>query len=345
MCAMPKPRVIRLAESWSPAPGDPYGEDKRRLIKYLLENDIGSKKPLPISSILALGIFVSHYTREQFQHRLLGPLRRDPRVFVGTSSAGIFLVTTPQDADATLGFYTWRVRAELHHARNLRRLARRTKLMSGYSSVIAPSKERATIFLDESGTPDVCDASQRTFVVAAVVVESRQDIAGLDQRFKNAFAAIKRPEEHELKTSGLSVRKHTRVLRELSLLDYQWAAACFDKSKLKSAGFADPMAFYRYAFQFLVGDLLTLAWQADLILDENSTPAVQAELEKYLRRQNSGLPVSKFGTLSFTKSSENRLVQLADLIAGAVRRSVEGDRHPLEEIEEKMMTLRYWPPE
>lgn len=256
----------------------------------------------------------------------------------------MFLVTTPEDVDATLGFYTWRVRAELRHARNLRALAKRTKLLAGYESKIPDNKERAVIYLDESGNPDIEDRDPPVLVIGAVVIESREDLAALDQRFKNAFAVIRRREEHELRTAGLSVWKHGRVLRELSLLDYQWAAACFDKSQLTSAGFADPSTFYRYAFQFLVGDLLTVAWQADLVIDENSTPAFQAELENHLRRQNSGLPVNRLGAVKFSSSSKERLIHLADLVAGAVRRSVEGEPVPLREIEHKMINLQFWPP-
>jgi len=341
---MAKSRILRLAETWTPDPNDSFGEDKRRLIRFLLENDITAINPRPIQWVLDHCEFEHHYNRNAFQHQLLGPLRRDPRVFVGMSSAGVFLVTTAEDADATLGFYTNRVRAELRHARNLRRLAKRAKLMEGYAAAIPENKDRATIYLDESGSPDVNDYNPPVFVVAAVVVESRQELAGLDQRFKNAFSAIGRPEEHELKTAGLSVRKHTRVLRELSLLEYQWAAACFDKPNLTGAGFADPMTFYRYAFQFLIGELLTVSWQADLVLDQNSTDAVQQELEAYLRRQNSGLPISRLGLVKFSDSSKTRLVQLADLVAGAVRRFVAGERHPLLEIEDKMITLQFWPP-
>lgn len=341
---MAKRRIVRLAESWTPAPDDPFGEDKRRFIRYLLDNAISAENPRPILSILRLGLFTREYRKEAFQHQILGPLRRDPRVFIGTSNAGVFIVTTAEDADTTLGFYTWRVRAELRHARNLRRLAKRTNLMEGYISTIPEKKDRATIYLDESGSPNVDDHNPPVFVVAAVLIDSREDLAALDQRFKNAFAAIRRPEDHELKTAGLSVNKHTRVLRELSLLNYQWAAACFDKRRLTAPGFADPLTFYRYAFQFLVGDLLTMAWQADLVLDQNSTEAVQAELETYLRRENSGLPVSRLGAIDFTDSSKSRLVQLADLVAGAVRRSVDGDPQPLREIEDKMINLQFWPP-
>lgn len=341
---MPKPRLVRLAESWRPDPDDPYGEDKQRLIRYLLENNRSAANPVTLPQVLREVEFTRSYRREALQHKLLGPLRRDSRVFVGTSNAGIFLVTKPEDVDATLGFYTWRIRAELRHARNLRALAKRTKLLDNHATTIPENRERAVIYVDESGNPNIEDLNPPVLVIGAIVVESKKELAGLDHRFRSAFAAINRPEAHELRTAGLSVAKHGRVLRELSLLDYQWAAACFDKRKLTSGGFADPKTFYRYAFQFLIGDLLTIAWQADIVIDENSTQAFQSQLEGYLRRQNSGLPVNRLGSVRFSASSKERLIQLADLVAGAVRRSTQGEQVPLREIEHKMINLQFWPP-
>jgi hypothetical protein len=205
---MPKPRIVRFAESWVPDPKDPFGEDKRRLIRYLLDNGITVVNPRSIQSILGLSLFERSYTREAFQHRLLGPLRRDPRVFIGTSSAGLFLVTTPQDADATLGFYTWRVRAELRHARNLRRLARRTKLMEGYTAAIPPTQDRATIYLDESGSPNVSDHNPPVFVVAAVLIDSREDLAGLDS---DSRMHLRRFVGHKNMSSGPRVFRSTSI--------------------------------------------------------------------------------------------------------------------------------------
>ena len=105
-----KPRLVRLAESWTPDPDDKYGEDKRRLIRFLLENGKSAFNAITLPAILEKVEFTRSYHREALQHKLLGPLRRDRKVFVGTSSAGVFLVTTPEDVDATLGFYTWRIR-------------------------------------------------------------------------------------------------------------------------------------------------------------------------------------------------------------------------------------------
>lgn len=341
---MAKARIVRFAESWAPDPDDGRGEDKRILVRYLIENRVDSSNPRPIARVLRETRLGERYTKESLQHNILGPLRREPRLFVGTSSKGIFLVLSPEDADATLGFYTWRVRAELRHARNLRALAKRAKLFDGHTSTIPDNKERAVIYLDESGSANVADLNPPVFVVAAVVINSNLEMAGLDQRFRNAFAAIRRPEDHELKSARLSVRKHAQVLRELTLLDYQWAAACFHKGRLTGPGFADPKTLFKYAFQSLVSDLLTIAWQADLVIDEHSSPEFQAEFEAYLRQQNSGLPVSRLQAVRFAQSSKERLVQLADLVAGAVRRAVDGQGAPLREIEHQQVNLQFWPP-
>lgn len=339
-----RPPLLRLAERWIPNPDDPFGRDKKAPIDFLLERDVTSTNPMSIERVLTGSGLGNRYRRNAFQHKLLGPLRRDPRVFVGTSNAGIYLVTTPEDVDQTLGFYTWRVRAELRHARNLRAIAKRFNLFRGHESAIAENRERAVIYVDESGTPDVEDQDQRVFVVGAVVIETRKEVASLEQRFRNASAILKRPVEHELRTSGLSVAKHARALHELSLIDYQWAAACFVKPRLTSAGFQEPRTLYRYAFQFLIGDLLMTAWQADLVIDEHSTPEFQRQLEAYLRKQNSGLPVQRLQRVSFAESSKQRLIQLADLVAGAVRRSTTGAHAPLDEIEHQMINLQFWPP-
>jgi hypothetical protein len=49
---MTRSRILRLAESWTPDPEDQYGEDERRLIRFLLENSITAQNPRPISWIL-----------------------------------------------------------------------------------------------------------------------------------------------------------------------------------------------------------------------------------------------------------------------------------------------------
>jgi hypothetical protein len=90
---------------------------------------------------------------------------------------------------------------------------------------------------------------------------------------------------------------------------------------------------------------LTIAWEADVVIDEYSTTRFQSTVEQYLREQNSGLPVNRLHSVKFGTSSKARLVQLADLIAGAVRRSVEGEKAPLDAIDHQLLSVQFWPPQ
>ena len=90
---MPKSKLLKLAEKWQPNPDDPHGEDKHRLISYLLKTNRSAANPVTLTKLLNVVPFKTINHREGLQHQLLGPLRRDPNVFVGTSNAGVFLRT------------------------------------------------------------------------------------------------------------------------------------------------------------------------------------------------------------------------------------------------------------
>jgi len=174
---MPNGALLRLARRWQPDADDPYGEDKQVLIRFLLDVGATAGNPRPIEWVANNAPFRRPYTKNQLQNLLMVPLRNDDRVFIGTSNAGIYLVTSPLDADTTLGFYTARIRSEMRHMRALKKLAKRTHLFENHRAALDPEKERATIFLDESGSPNIADLDPPVFVVGAVLIESRRALA------------------------------------------------------------------------------------------------------------------------------------------------------------------------
>lgn len=52
---------------------------------------------------------------------------------------GVFLLVGPEDAEATIDFYSTRVRAELRHVRGVKALARRYRLFNNYTARKAPA--------------------------------------------------------------------------------------------------------------------------------------------------------------------------------------------------------------
>lgn len=189
-------------------------------------------------------------------------------------------------------------------------------------------------------------ANDPFFIIAAVLIEERRVLKLLPKRLEFIADSIGKPKGYEFRFNKLDKRQRPRVLRELAVVDFQWAAVCFVKKRLTSPGFEKPKTFYRYACQFLVGDLLTIASQAGLYFDEYGASQSQfdLELQAYLINRNAGLPPDHLKSISMLPSGREPLIQLADLIAGVVRRAAKGDLELLYLIEEKMIDVRFWPP-
>jgi hypothetical protein len=230
--------------------------------------------------------------------------------------------------------------------RNVKALARRYRLFNKYKSSKPPTGE-TLIYFDESGTPSMNDvARQPLFIIGAVLIEDRRILKALPRRFEFIAESIGKPTNYEFSFNKLNKKQRATVLRELGVVDYQWAAVCFVKERLTSPGFAKAKTFYRYASQFLAGDLLTISSRSELFFDEYGASRSQfdRELQAYLIDRNAGLPPEHLQSISMLSSGREPLIQLADLIAGVVRKAARGDNELLYSVEDKMIDVRIWPP-
>jgi hypothetical protein len=343
---MARRTILSDARDWEAAEEDPLGADKRVLLDYLLEHGRGIENAVSIAHISDEADFSRHYSREAIQQQLIVPLRDEGRVFIGTSNRGIFLLEKAEDAEETINFYSTRIRSELRHVRNVKALARRHRLFSKYKSRKPPVGE-TLIYFDESGTPSMADAKHEPFfIVGAVLIEDRRILKGLPKRLEFIAESIGKPKTYEFRFTKLNKKQRARVLDELRVVDFQWAAVCFVKERLTSRGFAEAKIFYKYASQFLAGDLLTISSRSELYFDEYgaSKSRFDRELQAYLIDRNAGLPPDHLKSIAMLPSGKQPLIQIADLIAGVVRRAARGDRELLYAIEDKMIDVRLWPP-
>lgn len=336
--------LLSSASEWTPDPKDPDGGAKRALISYLIETDANFVKPITIATLQRRVRALRKYSRGQFQQLVVGPLRRERHVFIGTSSRGLFLVQSPQDAFETMAFYTDRIRAERWHLRNLKILAKRYRLFQSFVPEKSRLETAAFIFFDESGVPSLNDPNP--FIVTAVSVDAAE-LKVVRQRMDTIRQVMKLGAE-EFKSTGLSKKAYTRVLQELSLVEYEWAAVVFHKSGLKGPGFRHSTSFYKYAYQSLAGILLDHVSHADLVFDQYSSSNQSAFAKSffgYLREQNAGYPAERIKSIDMLDSKGELLLQLADLIAGVVKNREKGKFDLTPMIEEKCLALEQFPPQ
>ena len=342
---MPKKTMLEAVADWEPNPDDPSGGDKHVLLNFLAKHAVGSRNPISIERVASSAAFSRKYTREGVQQQLMVPLRAEGQIFIGTGSKGIYLIDSPEDGDKTIQFYSTRIRSELRHLRNLKSLAARYNLFSGYTS----SKRKGPkcfLYFDESGTPSLKDASTTPhFIVCGVLLENAGALRSIDKRFDLIADILGKPSGYEFKSVSLNKKQYTTILKELAPLDFQWAAVCFVKKRLTSKGFGDSTTFYRFAYQFLAEELLNIAWDAELYFDEYSKigSAFEKEFASYIKARNAGLPPHRLKSVTMLSSDRSRLIQLADLLAGIVKNQAKGKFDLQHLVDDKVIRVQYWP--
>jgi hypothetical protein len=337
--------LFEKAKNWIPSETDTLGSIKKKFVDYLCEHCRGKDNVKGINTIITELGLKEMYTKESFQLSIIGPLREVSDLFIGTSTKGIFLVESAQDAFDTIHFYTHRIRSERKHLKNLKLLAKKNHLFE--KETIEPKKDTSTVvYFDESGAPDLNNIYEKPyFIVSAIILDGKRPEVMIRKKIDSLKVILSKPQEYEFKSGDFNTKEYELIMKELTTIDFEYCAACFIKPELKTEGFSHPKSFYKYATQYLVGTVLDYVGDAKLQFDEygGKDSSFKDEFFEYLKNQNSGFPMQKIEQLNMLNSKTEPLIQLADLMAGAIKMELKGYGKLLNIVEEKIIEIRCFP--
>jgi hypothetical protein len=177
--------------------------------------------------------------------------------------------------------------------------------------------------------------ASRYFVVAALATTNPD---GLRQRLAELRQSSGLPHEYEFKFNALSsTALRRRVFASLSEADFEAWAVIVDKTAL-----SDPFKVMRGldVYVYFVTELIQLIPAekregATLILDEfGSAAQLRTELRRFMSAR--GIP-RHFKRVLARRSRSEPLIQIADLLAGAIlRRDAKREAEAYEQIERKL---------
>jgi hypothetical protein len=199
---MAKRKMLDAVANWEPDSEDPYGDDKRALLEFLLDNAVGAANPISIARVAKEAGFAKKYSREGVQQQLMVPLRAEGIMFIGTGNKGIYLIDSPEDGDNTI----------------LKSLAARYKLFSGYTSGRRKGP-KGFLYFDESGTPSLNDtATVPYFIVCGIFLEGSSALKSIDKRFELIAQILGKAPNYEFKSTALDKKQYTKVSVCVSVL-------------------------------------------------------------------------------------------------------------------------------
>lgn len=173
------------------------------------------------------------------------------------------------------------------------------------------------VFIDESGDPGFKKGCSSSFVVAAVVVDAQEELEVITdaiEQFKQSIGWRLGEELKFHKTHKDTIRLAIKTIRNYKYYAY---AISFDKTKvdLRHLSSIEKNSIFLFAIKEL---LIRINIQyANVIIDGVRGPKYVKKARTYLRNELKKSDV-KIGRIAFENSVSNPLIQLADLVAGAV---------------------------
>lgn len=180
------------------------------------------------------------------------------------------------------------------------------------------------VLIDESGDPGfkIAQGSTTHFVVAMVIFYDFKEAERASEIIKKALKDLKVKPEFKFSKSSDWVRDG--FFTALAGCDFRVSALVVDKERIYSPNLRnnDEM-FYNYFIQLLLKHDNGQLKGASIKIDGSGDREFKRELNQYLRKQ---VEEGKVAKIKFADSHRDVLIQLADMVAGAIARSYRTDR-------------------
>lgn len=205
------------------------------------------------------------------------------------------------------------------------------------------------VFIDESGDSGMKfkEGSSEYFTICAVLFLENRHAQLCNQRIDELRDELGYGDRWEFHFNKCSRDIRERFLRGVSGQSFQYSAFILNKKKAIGAGFQHKKTFYKYPVKLACENLADQLRDAVIVLDRCGEREFMKEVDRYLRRALNKKHPGSIKKVKSDRSHNNNLVQLADMVCGAVARSYRAgkkDRHLYRTIiRAKETRVQLWP--
>ena len=198
------------------------------------------------------------------------------------------------------------------------------------------------IFVDDSGDPGFKEGSSSNFVMAAAVFIDPKVAAALSQRLSDYRRSLGWRDDYEFKFAKIRKDIIIELLKIAVLYDFKIYAVYVNKSGFRYASsIIDKEKLYEWTIKELLATIPMT--EAKIEIDGRSSKQNMRRTATYLRREL-GKNGKKQLKIKFEDSAKDNLIQVADLIAGSINRSLNTEKTDskiyIDIIKEKIINLR-----
>jgi len=185
------------------------------------------------------------------------------------------------------------------------------------------------IFIDDSGDPGfkVTKGSSDVFVIALVIFDDPLDAEETALKIKRLRQKLNRPEKFEFKFNKCSKDFRCMFLDIITGARFRVRAIVMPKNNIYGKELRrSKESFYNYAIKMVLKHSDNTIIDAKIRIDGHGDRKFKQAMNNYLRKELNSPGKRIFTNLKIIDSKENVLIQLADMVAGAIHRSYYNDK-------------------
>lgn len=182
------------------------------------------------------------------------------------------------------------------------------------------------VFIDESGDPGfkIGKGSSPVFVIAMVIFDDMLEAEKASLAIKELRRKLNVADLFEFKFSKTDIRFKNAFFDAIKPFKFRVRAITVTKKIIYSQKLrTEKENFYNFIVMQILKQSKTIK-KAKLRFDSRGEKALRDELRIYLSQQLDNKNKNIFSDLKFVDSKQNTLVQLADMVAGAIAASSDG---------------------
>jgi len=184
------------------------------------------------------------------------------------------------------------------------------------------------VFLDEAGDLGFkfSKGSSQLLIVTLVLFDDEEEARNCDLRIALLRRELRLPEKFEFHFNQNSPEIRKDFLRAIAPYNFSYFAVVIDKNKFRMPEPATAKTFYRHACGLVFDNVKKRLNEAIVTIDGKGGRHYKRDLQRDLKRRinNSLASVRYIGTIKIQNSAGNNLIQLADMVCGAINRSFSG---------------------
>lgn len=185
------------------------------------------------------------------------------------------------------------------------------------------------VFIDDSGDPGfkLDRGSSRFFVIALIIFKDELEAEKTAVAIKELRRSLKFPDYMEFKFHKSSDKVKEEFLGTIKSFDFSIRCLVVDKTLIRSEELKNNKnSFYSYAIKMVLQHSNNEILDAKIKIDGSGDRIFRRSFMTYLRKHLNSAQRKIMKDCKLVDSKESVLIQMADMVAGSIRRSYDTDR-------------------